>query len=36
MRLENCKVECCDKGIMIEDKCKCDIGSFGDDCYQNL
>ncbi|CAD8107613.1 unnamed protein product [Paramecium primaurelia] len=36
MRQENCEVECCDKGIMIEDKCKCDIGSFGDDCYHNL
>ncbi|CAD8094936.1 unnamed protein product [Paramecium sonneborni] len=32
----NCVTECCDKGIMVEEKCKCDIGSFGDDCYQNL
>ncbi|CAK63340.1 unnamed protein product (macronuclear) [Paramecium tetraurelia] len=36
MKQKHCVEECCDKGIMIDDKCKCDIGSFGDDCFLNL
>ncbi|CAK78489.1 unnamed protein product (macronuclear) [Paramecium tetraurelia] len=36
MTEEKCETECCDKGILIEDKCMCDIGSFGEDCRLNL
>ncbi|CAD8082653.1 unnamed protein product [Paramecium primaurelia] len=36
MTQKNCEAVCCDKGILIEDKCRCDIGSFGEDCSQNL
>lgn len=26
------KVECCDKGIILDNKCVCDIGAFGEEC----
>lgn len=29
-------IECCDKGIIKDGKCICDIGAFGDECYDNL
>ncbi|CAD8078619.1 unnamed protein product [Paramecium primaurelia] len=31
-----CEIECCDKGIVIDGKCRCDIGAFGDECFDNL
>jgi hypothetical protein len=34
--MKECDVECCDKGILMNNKCVCDIGAFGDDCGENL
>ncbi|CAD8082361.1 unnamed protein product [Paramecium sonneborni] len=34
--MSQCEIECCDKGIVINGICRCDIGAFGDECYENL
>ncbi|CAK83497.1 unnamed protein product (macronuclear) [Paramecium tetraurelia] len=34
--MSKCEIECCDKGIVIDGKCLCDIGAFGDECFDNL
>ncbi|CAD8093235.1 unnamed protein product [Paramecium sonneborni] len=34
--MSQCEIECCDKGIRIDGKCRCDIGAFGEECYYNL
>ncbi|CAD8175969.1 unnamed protein product [Paramecium pentaurelia] len=34
--MSQCEIECCDKGIVIDGKCRCDIGAFGDECFDNL
>ncbi|CAD8162908.1 unnamed protein product [Paramecium octaurelia] len=34
--MQQCEIECCDKGIVIDGKCLCDVGAFGDECQKNL
>lgn len=32
----HCIVECCDKGLLLDERCVCDIGAFGVECEDNL